>query len=650
MVYDNSHEIYFGTPDEAVDSGMYWVVEWGIKNTSDMTTTIGWRLYYRGNDYSYDAFYYDYMQLRVYDESDNCRFSKSALININTTTSWYDITEGEELSGTFDITHEDNEEVEIRFWFDVGGKPELDYDGYYWQTEDDEEEFYFTVPALEPNLYAVTLSARYNDELPDLTVYYGCTNNLPPEELALIQAVIYTEDGEELCNWRELDYPYNYDDEMSHTFDFDSDDYEKMYSVTADKKSVRAYVQIEWCNEYGTLSGIATSSTFIFDIVNAEPLLYPTIKDVNPATLALTGDENTLVKYYSNAYFEINAEPQKGASIVRQNAQNDDDAVVVGATGTVEGITTSYLDFFVEDSRGLRNEDKRVEKNFIEYFKPTCNQNIAIQLIAESVVEADVTITGNFFNSSFGVANNELNLEIRHSQLDGTMGDWVRVTDGLPPTIDGNKYTLHFNIGGFDNKAAYDFQCRVIDSLSTTETELYTARLIPVFDWGEFDFNVNVSVTMQDGLAVTGALSATGDFAAGGEATIGTGLTVNEIKVLLPYILSDTSTTGTVKLSDYVYNYEYIEVFYEDNNGRGGGYSKFVPPSAEDESIVLSLSLVEASGKSATYIRRTSYTVKNDTLNPSEPYAGYTLLNASGVSHSADATNYLTITRVVGWK
>ena len=110
-------------------------------------------------------------------------------------------------------------------------------------------------------------------------------------------------------------------------------------------------------------------------------------------------------------------------------------------------------------------------------------------------------------------------------------------------------------------------------------------------------------------------------------------------------VLFSGSTNGTVTLSDSVANYEYIEIFFTDNNNRGGGYTKLY--SADGQT--LHLDLVETNGSGSFYIRHTNYTVSGSSIAPISNKYGYSYWSGSSWSNSG-AKNYLKITRVVGVK
>ena len=240
-------------------------------------------------------------------------------------------------------------------------------------------------------------------------------------------------------------------------------------------------------------------------IVGCNPSIYPTVKDISPETLALTGDENTVVKYESMVEYAVNATASKHAEIVSQSVQCGNKIVEGLPYGVIDDVESELFIFKATDSRNLSAE-ATVQKNIIDYVKPTCYQKVAMEMAGEFDTRVALKITGNYFNGSFGAVDNELILQVRHTQNDGSMGDWVTLTDGLIPVFNGNTYTLETTISGFSYSQAYVFQCRATDKLNTAQSSQYTVRIYPVFDWGENDFNFNVPVNMsgEEGLLMNG--------------------------------------------------------------------------------------------------------------------------------------------------
>ena len=107
----------------------------------------------------------------------------------------------------------------------------------------------------------------------------------------------------------------------------------------------------------------------------------------------------------------------------------------------------------------------------------------------ETTATATITISGNYFNSSFGAANNHIGIEIKFDD-----GDWV----GVPyPEFDNDEYSTTYTVT-LEYTQALRFQVKVWDALtSPIYSKERTLRLMPVFDWGENDFNFNVPVTIM---------------------------------------------------------------------------------------------------------------------------------------------------------
>lgn len=99
----------------------------------------------------------------------------------------------------------------------------------------------------------------------------------------------------------------------------------------------------------------------------------------------------------------------------------------------------------------------------------------------------------------------------------------------------------------------------------------------------------------------------------------------------------------TITLSTPATQYEYLEIYFTDNNNSGCGYTKIYKPNGK----VADLSLTEASSGATTYIRRTEYTISGSTITPNLEFAGYVKIT-NGTASTLSATNYLKITRVVG--
>lgn len=110
---------------------------------------------------------------------------------------------------------------------------------------------------------------------------------------------------------------------------------------------------------------------------------------------------------------------------------------------------------------------------------------------------------------------------------------------------------------------------------------------------------------------------------------------------------SSSGTSGEIMIDgDHnLVNFDYIELFYTDNNGKGGGSLRVFSPANK----TISLFLVEPSAANKTLIRRTDYTIDTWNITPNATTAGYMTINGSTVSHTGAGTNYIKITRIVGY-
>ena len=238
--------------------------------------------------------------------------------------------------------------------------------------------------------------------------------------------------------------------------------------------------------------------TLKIDTTLTGPVLEPTIVDINNITVALTGDSSVIIKDCSVADCDTNATMLVDNDIIKSSYIKNGETTKEGTAAVFIAPTSRSFEFYVETRRGLVAK-KTVTPTFIDYVSPTCRQKITTTISGEENTNATVTllITGNYFNGNFGAADNELKIEVQHTQNDGTMGDWVDLTSGLIPVFEGNTYSLEVTITGLRHDIAYTFTTRVTDKLKSAESEPYVARVLPVFDWSSEDFNFNVPVNMN---------------------------------------------------------------------------------------------------------------------------------------------------------
>ena len=226
-----------------------------------------------------------------------------------------------------------------------------------------------------------------------------------------------------------------------------------------------------------------------FSIVNGNPTMSPTAVDNSSSSIAeLTGSSGNLIRYYSDVSVATNAAAVKEASLTSQKITCGS-KTIDSSSGTFIDIESGTFTFTATDNRG-NTTTKTITKNILDYVKLTCNLEAENPNAAGNM---DFSIKGNYFNSSFGAVDNTLTVQYRYKVNDGEYGDWI----DAPITLSGNTYSFTTSMSGLDYMSSYTFQAKAVDKLLTITTPEKTVKSIPVFDWGENDFNFNVPVNIN---------------------------------------------------------------------------------------------------------------------------------------------------------
>lgn len=411
----------------------------------------------------------------------------------------------------------------------------------------------------------------------------------------------------------------------------------------------------------GTFGGTQLSASLSrrVTIVNGKPTISASVTEQNGSVAALTGDNITLIRYISNAKAVMTAAALKYASIQAQKITCGN-IVIDSNSGTFVGVESGTFVFEAVDSRG--NSSKvTITKNIVPYIIPTCN--IAPNS-PDTAGHFTFKVSGNYFNGSFGAVNNTLSVQYRYKST----GDYAPWTT-MPATISDNTYTASADFSNLDYKTTYTFQARIIDKLNTILTEEKPMRSKPVYDWGPTDFNVNgdfnidgdtalrkdedrrmiLSSDGSNGVCIrpNGASDETGEVYVdrNGNTYVKGNLIVNG--VILgnsgSKVLFSGATNGTVTLSENAASFDYLEIFFTDNNNRGGGYTKVYQPDGKEIHLVL----VETNGSGSFYLRHANYSISGASIAPITNKAGYSYYNGSSWSNGNNG-NYIKIYRVVG--
>ena len=243
------------------------------------------------------------------------------------------------------------------------------------------------------------------------------------------------------------------------------------------------------CKTYSgdTLLGTKTCSfTATTNESLCKPTLSPTVEDSNSQSIALTGNANTFIRYISDAAITSGAAARNSATLKSIKVTCGSQSITT-STGIIQKVDSGTFTFTATDSRGY-STTQTIEKTLINYINPTCNLNISNPTTDGNL---SFTITGNYFNSSFGAVNNTLSVSYKYKAGSGNYSNNIEVTN---ITLNNNTYTANISLTGLDYKETYTFQAFTIDKIKSVNSAEKVIKTTPVFSWSNDDFEFNVPV------------------------------------------------------------------------------------------------------------------------------------------------------------
>lgn len=250
------------------------------------------------------------------------------------------------------------------------------------------------------------------------------------------------------------------------------------------------------CETYSGGAHIGTH-TSTFRITAEEnrcrPSVSGAVEDINPATVALTGDPGVLVRYQSTARCVLTVQANCGASIVEKKIAG---LAVSDHTLDLPYVEFGSISFFARDSRGYSGS-VHLEQPMIPYVKLTNNARAARTF--PTTGQAQLRFEGYCYYGSFGAVDNSLSGKYRIRPEDGSFGPWQ--TMELTCNKD-HTYWGQADLTGLDYTKSYVFETEVADALETVSKTLILQQGTPVFHWGrdQFDFHVPVTAPVMNSL------------------------------------------------------------------------------------------------------------------------------------------------------
>jgi hypothetical protein len=232
-----------------------------------------------------------------------------------------------------------------------------------------------------------------------------------------------------------------------------------------------------------------------YTVINANPTITAGVVDSNAATIALTGDNTTLIRYHSTAYAAFTATAYKEATI-KTHVIEYNGGITSSSEKTVANVESNVFTFISADSRG-NTANETIVAPMIDYIKPTVNIDTSIMM--DTTGYYPIKCSGNYYNDTFGytdaAAANTLTVYYRYKQQGGSYNAWAT----MGTTKSGNTYTAEAALRGLNYRNTYIVQCKIVDKLNTVESAEITIRSLPVFHWSDTDFTFEVPVNFNAG-------------------------------------------------------------------------------------------------------------------------------------------------------
>lgn len=254
------------------------------------------------------------------------------------------------------------------------------------------------------------------------------------------------------------------------------------------------------CKTYSGSTQIGSAKTCTLTCVAAEsdcaPQVTASVAASDAITATLTGSSTKLIRYCSDALCTISATARNSATLRQKRIAGQG---IDGTSRTISAIEADAVTFDATDSRGYSTA-VTVPVDLVPYVKLTCRASSTRETPTGDKVM--LYISGSWYNGSFGASANALTLKYKL----GGASAWTAVT----PTLTGNTYSAQVELTGVSYNETHTLSVLAADKLSTVQVSDTIKRGVPVFDWGEHDFEFHIPVYFQ-GKTLEKMLALSGD-------------------------------------------------------------------------------------------------------------------------------------------
>lgn len=227
-----------------------------------------------------------------------------------------------------------------------------------------------------------------------------------------------------------------------------------------------------WCDTYsgGTLVG----STFIsFTAYADEADAKPTVSfsyTTDIITQSITGYVDGVIKGVTDINYTITGTAKYSSTISKYYlSKNSSLLQETNSKGTITDADSDTYYVAVKDSRGYTSNISTINfEHYVDYI-PLSVTNISVTRENELSGKAYLSLTGNYFNGSFGATNNTLTVQLRYKEKGTSV--WKTTSDITEEAVIlNNTFSITDLLIGenFSTDVSYDIEVIVKDKVNTT--------------------------------------------------------------------------------------------------------------------------------------------------------------------------------------
>lgn len=401
-----------------------------------------------------------------------------------------------------------------------------------------------------------------------------------------------------------------------YTWSFTEEQRQQMRSSMTSQMQYRAQEGVQTYNGSTLISGSASSLARTITFVNASPDCEASYQDTNPATIAITGDNQKIIRNQSTLQIDItNAEAKKEATLSSLTADINGNVYTGTISGTTGTINVGTLDLSENEQVPVRLTDSRgftvtapLIVQILDWQLPTAN--ITLERQNNFYSATDITVDANYSSLD---GNNTIDIKVRTKKTsESTYGSYTNLTDNVTTTL-----TL-------DNLYEWDVQVLVADRLGSTTYNLQIGKGMPIIYFDRLNRSVGVDCfpVNQETLEIKN----------------------QDVYKLFPVVLYDNQSGSrtAITVSDDTSNYSYLEIFYGWEGGGFGILSTRIDLSKNKDANLSTI----VYNNGYIYFGTSKWAISGTTLTPSGEYWRM----GTNPQITRNQTQEIAIFRVLGYK